>query len=166
MRERKCQHGLHDRSDARAIHVDAPDANGAQLARLAEVIEQAGIDEGGIEAVQDLGKALHHLPEGCDGLRKVVCTDPAAQVAGIVGDGLMRTDDEQLIYATYRGMIDGDPVEVPTATGASAVEGSYWRIVPIFETGSERYAWLNRIVCVGVGSAAEGGVDYAVYALR
>ncbi len=27
----------------------------------------------------------------------------------------------------------------------------YFRIAPVFETGAERYAWLNKILAVGVG---------------
>jgi Protein of unknown function (DUF3237) len=78
----------------------------------------------------------------------------------------LRTDDEQLIAMQYRGLIDGNPVEVPTPAGRSAVEGTYWRVTPIFETGAEQYAWLNRIVTVGVGQSAGGRVNYTVYAVR
>jgi len=78
----------------------------------------------------------------------------------------MRTDDEQLIYGRYRGLIDGNPVRLPTTADAEPLPAPYWRITPIFETGSERYAWLNRIISVGVGSSAAGRVDYTVYAVR
>jgi hypothetical protein len=27
----------------------------------------------------------------------------------------------------------------------------YFRVAPVFETGAERYAWLNKILAVGVG---------------
>jgi hypothetical protein len=48
----------------------------------------------------------------------------------------LRTDDEQLIYITYDGIL-----YVPT--GAPATD-RYWRITPKFETGSAKYEWLTR----------------------
>jgi hypothetical protein len=27
----------------------------------------------------------------------------------------------------------------------------YFRVAPVFETGAERYSWLNKILAVGVG---------------
>ncbi len=36
---------------------------------------------------------------------------------------------------------------------------------PRFETGDERYAWLNDLVCVGEGKRTETGVAYRVYAV-
>ncbi|MEE9517961.1 MAG: DUF3237 family protein [Candidatus Adiutricales bacterium] len=32
-----------------------------------------------------------------------------------------------------------------------------------FETSSEKYNWLTRIVCVGVGAFEPGGVRYKIY---
>lgn len=78
----------------------------------------------------------------------------------------MRTDDDQVIYARYPGLIDPNPAAVPTASGPSAVDGRYWRIVPSFETSAGKYEWLNRIVSVGVGSSGGGTVNYSVYAVR
>jgi hypothetical protein len=53
---------------------------------------------------------------------------------------------------TYRG------ISVTPAGGAQ-----YWRIVPIFETGAEKYTWLNNIVAVGVHRTMPGKVAYRVY---
>jgi hypothetical protein len=61
----------------------------------------------------------------------------------------IETDDGALIYTHYRGVIDGK-------TG-------YFRTTPRYETASEKYAWLNDIVAVGVGSAIEKGVRYHIY---
>ena len=43
----------------------------------------------------------------------------------------------------------------------------YFRTTPYFETSSEKYAWLNKIVAVGVGQAdlSKGWVGYRVYAV-
>jgi len=39
------------------------------------------------------------------------------------------------------------------------------RTAPRFETGDERYAWLNNLFCVAVGSTTPEGVEYEVYAV-
>lgn len=59
------------------------------------------------------------------------------------------TDDGALIYTHYRGVLD-------SKTG-------YFRTSPRFETSSEKYQWLTKIVAVGVGSSGGGGVSYTVY---
>ena len=59
------------------------------------------------------------------------------------------TDDGALIYTHYRGCMD-------PKTG-------YFRTTPRFETSSEKYQWLTKIVAVGVGSSGGDGVRYDVY---
>jgi hypothetical protein len=39
----------------------------------------------------------------------------------------------------------------------------YFRIAPLFETASERYGWLNRVICVGLGERLAEGPRYTVY---
>ena len=39
----------------------------------------------------------------------------------------------------------------------------YFRTTPVFETGSEKYSWLNQIICVGVGKIEQKRVHYKVY---
>ena len=74
---------------------------------------------------------------------------------------LLRTDDGAEIHMTYGGYNHqqslGPLGELP--------EGErYFRTQPKFETGDERYQWLNRIVAVGTGwSDAPGTVSYRVY---
>jgi hypothetical protein len=41
----------------------------------------------------------------------------------------------------------------------------YFRTTPVFETASEKYGWLNRIVAVGVGRFAANWVGYTIYAI-
>lgn len=36
----------------------------------------------------------------------------------------------------------------------------YWRIVPVFETGADKYVWLNIVVAVGVHRTLQGKVAY------
>lgn len=64
---------------------------------------------------------------------------------------VMTTDDEQRIYVTWRGI-------AYTENGTLIA-----RIVPTFETGSAKYAWLNRVVSVGVYRPKAGAVAYRVF---
>jgi hypothetical protein len=41
----------------------------------------------------------------------------------------------------------------------------YFRTTPVFETGSEKYAWLNRIISVGVGAITVTGAELEVFAV-
>ena len=68
----------------------------------------------------------------------------------------LRTDDEQLIYLTYRGLIHTTP-------GSPQGTPPYWRTTPIFETGSEKYAWLTKIIAVGVGYPVPGKAAYRIF---
>ncbi len=64
---------------------------------------------------------------------------------------LLETDDGAHILMTYRGI--GEP-------GGRSI-----RSAPLFETGDERYAWLNNVQAVGVGAGGGGQVTYEVYRL-
>src|SRR3546814_16655212 len=39
----------------------------------------------------------------------------------------------------------------------------YFRTTPMFETGDDRYLWLNDIVAVGLGASIGGAVRYDVF---
>src|SRR5262249_37817858 len=65
---------------------------------------------------------------------------------------LMRTDDGEEIYASWRG-INYTP---PGGT-------QYARILPLFETRAARYEWLNHIVSVGVYKSGTGHIAYRVF---
>jgi hypothetical protein len=79
----------------------------------------------------------------------------------------MRTDDGHLIYMYYRGIIHGPPEVIGRVLQGEAVDPSeyYFRTTPVFETASEKYGWLNRIVAVGVAKLAPNWVGYTVYAI-
>jgi hypothetical protein len=63
----------------------------------------------------------------------------------------IKTDDEALIYMRYEGILAGEAL--PRVLGGEAVPPAeyYFRTTPYFETSSQKYAWLNKIVAVGVG---------------
>lgn len=65
---------------------------------------------------------------------------------------LLETDDGAMILMQYKGIgVDG---------------GENIRTAPLFETGDERYAWLNSVQAVAHGSVGDGNVTYNVFALR
>jgi uncharacterized protein DUF3237 len=65
---------------------------------------------------------------------------------------LMETDDEALIFTHYTGRLD---LETMTAYAA-----------PRFETGDERYAWLNKIQAVGKGKLDGTTLTYEWYEVK
>ena len=71
----------------------------------------------------------------------------------------MRTDDGALIYVTYGGRISFDDPA-----------GMFAMVAPRFETGDERYVWLNRIQAVGMGQllidASGARLEYEVYEVQ
>lgn len=77
----------------------------------------------------------------------------------------LETDDEALIYMTYRGVRHGPAaVMARLARGERVDPGEYYfRTAPMFETASARYAWMNNIVSVGVGERLSDGVRYQVF---
>jgi hypothetical protein len=78
---------------------------------------------------------------------------------------VMKTDDEALIGMTYLGMRHG-PKEVldRIARGENVNPAEYYmRATPYFETASEKYGWLNRIVSVAYGHRVAGGAIYQIF---
>jgi hypothetical protein len=39
------------------------------------------------------------------------------------------------------------------------------RTAPRFETGDERYGWLNNLFCVAIGTRTPDGLEYEIYAI-
>ena len=77
----------------------------------------------------------------------------------------IRTDDDQYIYCYYCGILEISPEIMERIQNGEDVDPSeyYFRTTPVFETGSEKYSWLNRIVCVGVGKLEHKKVHYKIY---
>ena len=62
----------------------------------------------------------------------------------------MITDDDVPILMQYKGIGN---LETGTVTSA-----------PQFETGGERYLWLNDVQAIGKGTlGSDGGVSYEIY---
>jgi len=67
--------------------------------------------------------------------------------------GLLKTEDGAAILMTYSGI------------GAPKEGGFELRTAPQFETGDERYTWLNSVQAVATGRPSRDSVTYEVYAL-
>ncbi|MEJ2205781.1 MAG: DUF3237 domain-containing protein [Gemmatimonadota bacterium] len=66
----------------------------------------------------------------------------------------LETDDGAFVYLTYDGNLDPERGDWPVLSMMK------------FETGDERYAWLNRIRAVGKGQFGDGVVRYEIFELR
>lgn len=66
----------------------------------------------------------------------------------------LTTDDGADIYVTYTG------IGMRNDDGTATV-----RTAPRFETGDERYAWLNNLFCVALGTTTADGVEYEIYSI-
>jgi len=77
----------------------------------------------------------------------------------------LETDDGELIFMCYKGLRHGPPEVMEQLARGETVDPSayYFRITPWFETGAQKYDWLNRIVAVGTGQRLASGPIYCVY---
>jgi hypothetical protein len=76
----------------------------------------------------------------------------------------LETDDHALIHMTFQGLRHGPP-DVVAALGRGEVidpASYYFRTLPRFETSTERYAYLNRIITVGVGEVRPDGAIHNI----
>jgi hypothetical protein len=77
----------------------------------------------------------------------------------------LETTDGALIYVRNRGYRHGpDEVLRRLAAGENIDPSQYYmRTTPLFETGDQRYAWLNRIICVASGARRPAAVELEVF---
>ncbi len=78
---------------------------------------------------------------------------------------ILRTNDGALILMTYRGVRHASAeVSARIARGERVAPSEYYlRTAPFFETSSSKYAWLNKIVSIGMGERQPDGVTYEVF---
>ncbi|MQA81614.1 MAG: DUF3237 family protein [Streptosporangiales bacterium] len=79
----------------------------------------------------------------------------------------LRTHDAALVQMSYGGRWVTPPelrADLADPVQRYRVDPAryYFRTNPLFETGDQRYAWLNDIVCIGSGYLVEGGIAYKV----
>ena len=77
----------------------------------------------------------------------------------------LKTDDGELIYMNYRGIRNSSPEVSQRLTNGELVDPSeyYFRTAPVFETGAEKYAWMNNIISVAVGTRVPTEVRYKIF---
>ena len=77
----------------------------------------------------------------------------------------VRTDDNHMIYTYIRGINDVKLEVALKLISGEVVDASKYhlRVTPVFETASEKYGWLNRVVAVGIGRLTPEGVTYKMY---
>jgi hypothetical protein len=79
--------------------------------------------------------------------------------------GMIRTEDDVLIYYTAGGVIRIPPDGLDRLNAGERLpfEESYVRTTPKFETSDERYSWLNELVIVGHNELSKEHIDYRMY---
>ena len=77
----------------------------------------------------------------------------------------LRTDDGELIGMSYRGLRHGPADILEKVNRGEPVDPSayYFRAAIFFETGSERYAWMNKLIAIGSGYREPAGPRYHVF---
>ncbi len=78
---------------------------------------------------------------------------------------VLKLDDGEVLLIQYRGVRHGAPeVMARIAAGEQVAPSEYYlRTSLVFETASKKYAWLNRIVGVGVGRREPDAAVYDVH---
>ncbi len=76
----------------------------------------------------------------------------------------LETDDHALISMTFQGLRHGPPDVIAALGRGEVVDPAryYFRTLPRFETSAETYAFLNRIVSVGLGEARPDGAVHRI----
>ncbi len=100
-----------------------------------------------------------------------------ADWAMVGSDGVLRldvrvvleTDDGAVIYMPYRArMVTDEALQkvLEEQSGATDYGDNYWFSQVQFETGDERYAWLNNKMAIGEGRLAPNLVAYRIYTVE
>jgi hypothetical protein len=94
----------------------------------------------------------------------------------IRGDGVadldarytLETQDGALIYVRNHGYRHGPADVLKKLSLGEEVDPSlyYMRTTPLFETGDARYAWLNRLICVGTGARKKSSVQLEIFEVK
>ena len=108
-----------------------------------------------------------------DRLRGTVQPSPGGDWLLLRSDGVLcldvrmtlKTDDGDLIYMRYKGMRHGPKDVMERLNKGEVVDPAlyYFRSVPVFETSSVKYGWLNRAVFVAIGRREATGPIYDVH---
>jgi uncharacterized protein DUF3237 len=100
------------------------------------------------------------LPGGADW--QVIRADGVAELDARY---TLETDDGALIYVQNFGYRHGPAEVLQRLAAGEPVDPAlyYMRTTPRFETGAERYRWLNRLICVATGARRAAAVELEVF---
>jgi hypothetical protein len=103
------------------------------------------------------------LPGGADW--QVIRADGVAELDARY---TLETDDGALIYVRNFGTRHGPADVMQRLAAGEPVDPAlyYMRTTPRFETGAERYSWLNRIICVGTGARRAASVELEIFEVK
>ena len=103
------------------------------------------------------------LPGGADW--QVIRSDG---VADLDARYTLETNDGALVYVHNRGYRHAPSDVMKRLLAGEDVDPAlyYMRTTPFFETGDQRYAWLNRIICVGTGARRPAAVELEIFEVK
>lgn len=80
----------------------------------------------------------------------------------------LRVQNGELIYLRSSGLLDIEPQLRRRILDGEEVDPAryYFRTALAFETGAEKYRWLNRLIAVGLGRRTPAGMATDVFAIR
>jgi hypothetical protein len=79
----------------------------------------------------------------------------------------LQTDDDALIYMRSEGFLKYSRENAKKVLSGEADPADYYfRERTVFETGSDKYNWLNSIVAVGTGWYRPGAVGMSIYEIK
>jgi Protein of unknown function (DUF3237) len=78
---------------------------------------------------------------------------------------LLKTTDGALIVMIYQVLRHGPPAMMQALDRGETVDPAsyYFRLSGLFETGSAKYDWLNRVLAVGIGDRHPDGPVYSIF---
>jgi hypothetical protein len=77
----------------------------------------------------------------------------------------LETEDGAIIYTYYPGVLEMNDLVQKAMAGEREPEfgDGYFVTQPRYETGDERYAWLNSVIAIAEGKVGVSRVAYRVY---
>ena len=77
----------------------------------------------------------------------------------------LKTDDGALVYLTYQGRFLAEPEVMARFAKGAVLDPSEYSLAVIarFESGDQRYRWLNDAIVVGTGEQTASGPVYSLF---
>tara|TARA_B100000161_G_C33492855_1_gene387874 strand:- start:42 stop:491 length:450 start_codon:yes stop_codon:yes gene_type:complete len=145
-------------ADGKTIPKATLESVGTIKVQLGDMIEVGGGPKGTRIVVDVVSAEMNS-----DKIKASLATNDAADWLTVSADGstgcldvrlTLKTDDDQFVYVEYQGRADMGKGLIATA--------------PTFQTGSEKYAWLNSVQAVAAGNVNldTGELMYHLYEVK